>query len=55
MIDVKAESDAGRNTGKVLCVVAASLLMSGCITVKAPDKPKKKSKLSFLSRKKNKD
>ena len=39
MIDVKAESDAGRNTGKALCVVAASLLMSGCITVKAPDKP----------------
>ncbi len=39
MIDVRAESDAGRHIGQALCAVAASLLMSGCITVKAPDKP----------------
>lgn len=39
MIDVKAESDAGRRQGKALSVLAASLLMGGCITVKAPDKP----------------
>lgn len=39
MIDVKAESDAGRAMGKALCVVVASLLAGGCITVKAPDKP----------------
>lgn len=39
MIDTRSEGDAGRMRMKVLCVVAASLAVAGCITVKAPDKP----------------
>lgn len=39
MIDTRREDDAGRMTRKALGAVVASLIVGGCITVKAPDKP----------------
>lgn len=39
MIDTRREGDAGRMTRKALGAVVASLVVGGCITVKAPDKP----------------
>lgn len=39
MIVVLGEGDAGLRAGKVLGIGVACLLLGGCITVKAPDRP----------------